>query len=305
MKWSIDDALVFVAVADTGGVTSAAIRLGTSKSTVSKVLTRLESALGVRLLKRNSRNVRITEEGQTFYHHARRIMEQVDEADATMSGITASPQGRLVAALPVAFAREFVAPALPQFHARYPDIELELVLANHTVDLIREEIDVSVVVGALTDSELISVPIHQGQLIWITTPAYAEKYGIGPDSTDALPHVQICEKRYGGRQIQVKVGDRNTTLNFRENLIHVNDPLIVREYVLIGGGVSFLPEQYCHRLLQRGELVRVFQGVRFQDTAAVLSAIYPGRRLMPRKTAAFLDFLRGLDLSAGSPGPVT
>lgn len=300
MKWSIDDAPVFIAVIETGGITSAATRLGVSKSTVSKSLSRLETALGSRLLKRNSRNVRITDEGRTFYQYARRIMEQVQEADATMSGITASPGGRLVVALPMAFAREFVAPKLPEFHAQFPHIELELLLTSHTVDIIAEEIDIAVVVGALTDSELISVPLYHGRLTWVTTPDYANAYGIHSTSTDPLPHLQICEKRYGGRQIPVKLTGRNTTLNLSENLIHTNDPLIVREYVLNGGGVSFLPEQYCYRHLENGELVRVFDSVQFQDTAAVLSAIYPERRLLPGKTRAFLDFLRGIGISKTS-----
>ncbi|MBB5321751.1 LysR family transcriptional regulator [Marinobacter oulmenensis] len=304
MKWSIDDAPVFVAVVDTGGITPAATRLGMSKSTVSKSLSRLEDALGVRLLQRNSRNVQVTQEGKTFYQHARRIIEQVDAADAVMSGMTASPSGRLIAALPVAFAREFVAPALPAFHARFPAVELELILTSHTVDIIREKIDVAVVVGALTDSELISLPLYHGRLIWVTTPEYARRHGLGPDSVDPLPHVQICEQRYGDRQVRVNVGKRTQRLNLRDRMIHANDPLLVREYILNGGGVSFVPEQYCRRHLETGELVRVFENVRFQDTAAVLSVIYPERSLMPGKTRVFIDFLRELGGREGELNPV-
>lgn len=101
-------------------------------------MSRLEEALNVLLLNRNSRNVRITSEGQTFYHHALQTMEQVNEADTMMAGLTAVPHGHLVAALPPAFAREFVAPRLVDFKRRYPHIELELELASPAVDIISD-----------------------------------------------------------------------------------------------------------------------------------------------------------------------
>lgn len=304
MRWSIDDVPVFVAVVDTQSVTQAARQLSISKSKVSKTLSRLEEGLGVRLLKRNSRNIQVTSEGQTFYRHALQIMEQVSEADNIMAGMTVVPSGRLVVALPVAFAREFVAPRLVEFRSRFPGIELELILTSHAVDIIREEIDVAVVIGALADSELVSRPLYQGSLIWVTTPAYAEANGIGPESTDPMPHVQICEKRYGSRQVPVQRPEGTATIDLSHGLIHANDPLVVREYVLNGGGVAFVPDQYCQKHLAAGELVRVFEPVRFQEQASMLSAIYPGRRLMSGKTRAFLDFLNQVAATIRAEEPV-
>ena len=106
MRWTIDDVPVFVAVVDQNGVTAAARALGMPKSTVSKALSRLEEALGLRLIERNSRNLRVTGEGETFYRQAVLIMEQVREADAAMAGLNAVPSGRLVAALPPALCQD-------------------------------------------------------------------------------------------------------------------------------------------------------------------------------------------------------
>ncbi|WP_111495089.1 MULTISPECIES: LysR family transcriptional regulator [Marinobacter] len=304
MRWYIDDVPVFVAVVETQSVTQAAQQLGISKSKVSKTLSRLEEGLGVRLLKRNSRNIHVTSEGETFYRHAIPILEQVSEADNIMAGLTAVPSGRLVAALPVAFAREFVAPRLVEFRERFPGIELELIMASHSVDIIRDQIDVAVVIGALADSELVSRPLYQGNLIWVTTPAYAAKHAIDPESTDPVPHVQICEKRYGIRQFPVHLPGGPGTLDLAHGLIHANDPLVVREFVLNGGGVSCVPDQYCRKYLEDGRLVQVFEQVRFQESASILSAIYPGRRLMSGKIRAFLDFLNEVaeTIRADNPG---
>ena len=144
MKWNIDDIPSFIAAVEQGGISAAASKLNISKSTVSKALSRLEEALGVRLLDRNSRNVRVTSEGQAFYQHCIRIMEQVNEANGQMAGLISEPQGKLVAALPIAFSREFVAQHIEQFRQRYPDIELEIIITSSPVDIIRDQIDLAV-----------------------------------------------------------------------------------------------------------------------------------------------------------------
>lgn len=309
MQWHIDDVPVYVAVVEARSVTQAAQQLNISKSKVSKTLSRLEEALGVRLLKRNSRNLRLTSEGATFYRHALQIMEQVHEADEMMAGLTAMPHGRLVAALPMAFAREFVAPRLAEFRARYPHIDLELMITSHPVDIIREQIDVAVVIGALADSELISRTLHRGSLLWVTTPDYARAHGLDRDSLDPVPHVQVCETRYGVKNLPITLPDGRRTLDLSRGPIHANDPLVVREAVLSGGGVSLLPDQYCQKALADGALIPVFERVRLQESASVLSVIYPGRRLLASKTRAFLDFLgevadtlKPVDTLAEGPG---
>jgi len=291
MQWNINDVPIYMAVVEKNGVSAAADFLNMPKSTVSKVLSRLEQALGVRLLERNSRNVRITSEGEAFYRHGLLIMEQVDDANAVMSGLTAKPTGRLVVALPMAFSREIVANHLVQFHAQYPEIHLEIIVTSHPVDIIRDQIDLAVVVGAQADSELIVKTLYQSELVWVTSPDYAAHNNLGKTKQDLLSHIQVCEKRYAEKRFPIRVDGHKDQLDLSYNIIHVNDPITVREAVMHGSGVSLVPDQYCKRQLDEGQLIKVYEHIGFDTSASALSVIYPSRRLISNKTRAFLDFL--------------
>ena len=141
MGWKLDDLPIFVAIAEQGSITAAADVLAVPKSTVSTVLARLERDLGVRLMARTSRNLRLTAEGGTFLRHAQAILEQAREADTTMAGMRAEPTGRLAVALPPAFCQEIVAPRLAAFRARYPRIALELIVTSRGAGLLRDQVD--------------------------------------------------------------------------------------------------------------------------------------------------------------------
>jgi len=291
--WSLDDVPVYLAILEQQGISQAARQLGVSKSMVSKALRRLETALGVRLIERNSRNMRITSEGRVFQHHARLIMEQADETQAIMSGLTAVPAGRLVVALPMAFSREVVTPRLPVFHRQYPRIELEVVITSRELDIIRDQIDLAVVVGPLTDSELVVTRLYRGALVWAASPRYLARYKTLGDTLAHLhSHIRICETRYAQPRFPVRIGDREHYLNLQQGLMQVNDPLAVRDAVLNDFGIALLPLQYAHRQLESGELRAVFPQVVVEASSADLSAVYPGRRLLSNKTRALLDFLK-------------
>lgn len=291
MHWNIDDTPIFIAVIDRQGISAAAIHLAISKSKVSKVITRLEEALGVRLLERNSRNIRITSEGQAFYQQCLLINEQVAATKNVMSGLTSKPSGKLVVALPVAFCREFVSRHLEGFYQQYPQITLEIIVTSHPVDIIREQIDIAVVVGTLSDSELIVKPLYEGGLVWITSPAYLANNVLGESVADLMGHLRICETRYASHKFLIRYQGQKLDLDLGGNISYINDPTSVREAVLHGCGVSVLAEQYCKQQLRDGELVAVYPKIGFATGVAKLSAIYPSRRLISNKTRAFLDFL--------------
>ncbi|PLX37202.1 MAG: LysR family transcriptional regulator [Hyphomicrobiales bacterium] len=291
MRWNLDDVPVFVAVVEQKGVSAAADQLGLAKSTVSKSLSRLEHALGVRLVERNPRNLRITSEGEAFYRRSLLIMEQASELNAVMEGMTSTPSGRLVVALPIAFSREIVARHLGGFRDRYPGIDLEIVITSHSVDIIGEQIDIAVAVGPLDDSELIVKPLYQGELLWVASPDYARTAGLDAATDDLLPHIQICEKRYAKSRFPIRVNDDKRVIDLETGIVRVNDPVTVREAVLAGCGVSLVPDQYSKRQLADGTLVRVCEHIAAETSASALSAIYPSRRLISSRTRAFLDFL--------------
>jgi DNA-binding transcriptional LysR family regulator len=291
MDWSIDDVPVFVAVVEHNGITAAARYLEIPKSTVSTSLTRLEAGLGVRLVDRNSRNLRMTEDGEIFYRHAKQILEQVDETAAIMSGLTSVPSGRLVVALPMAFGREVVAPRLKLFKDRFPLVDLDIIITSHPVDVVRDRVDLAVVIGELHDSDVIVKPLCRGGLVWVASPDYARSHELTGGLDDLLGHIQICEKRYSDGRVPVRIGGHKRFLPIARSVIRVNDPTVVREAVILGCGVSFLPRRYCGAALEQGRLVEVFDTVHFDIEASTLSAVYPSKRLLSGRTRAFLDFL--------------
>ena len=291
MKWNLDDLPVFVAVVEQSGLSAAARSLAAPKSTVSAAISRLEAGLGLRLLDRSSRSLRLTAEGEVFYRQAQLIVEQAREADGLMAGLGATPSGRLTVALPPAFSQDLVAPHLSAFRTRFPALELEIVVTSQGAALVRDRVDLAVVVGPLEDSELVSRTLLEPELIWVASPQWLSAHPIGVTLEDVRNQVQICETRYAQRRLAVQVDGQEAYIDLSRGVMKVNDPLVVRRVVLAGGGVSPLPRQYCHEALARGDLVQVLPHVRFAQAGSRLTAVYPSRRLQPPRVRVFLDFL--------------
>lgn len=291
MKWSLNDVPAFVAVVEQSGITAAAKRLGMSKSTVSQSISRLETALGVRLFERNSRAIRVTREGEVFYDKALLILEQAQEADAAISGLTEQPSGRLSVAAAPAFTHEYLAPRIIEFKRAYPEVDLELSSTVNRVDFFSDGIDIAVAVGVQEDSDLIIKNLWTGRVIWVATPEYAAHIS-AQDSVDTLlEHVHVCESRYALRKFPVHANGRQLNLDLFSGVVRLSDPLAARAAVLAGAGVAPVPERYCRALIEEGKLVEVFQKIECDHSAASLSVIYPSRRLTSPRIRAFLNFL--------------
>ncbi len=291
MRWSLDDLPIFAAVIEHRSMTAAAEALGQPKSTVSTAISRLERAVGLRLFDRHSRAIRLTEEGATFQGHVQAILEQVREADAALAGLRAEPSGKLTVALPPAFCQELVAPRLPAFHAAYPQVTLDLVITARGIDLLREQVDLAVVVGRLADSDLVVRTLYAGPLVWVASPDWLSGRNLGPSLAELRRHVQICETRYALPRLPVQVNGEATHIDLSTGLTQVGNPLVVREAVLNGAGIAPLPRHYCRSQIADGSLIEVFGHVAFEPDASTLSAVYPGRRLVSPRLRVFLDFL--------------
>lgn len=301
MKWRLDDLPVFLAVIDQGGISAAARALDAPKSTVSAALSRLEVGLGLRLIDRSSRSLRITAEGEAFARQAQLIVEQAHEADALMAGLGSAPSGRLTVALPPAFSLEWLAPRLSGFRAQYPGIELEIVVSSQGATLVRDQVDLAVVVGPLDDSELVSRPLLAGELVWVASPHWLATQTPGPGLDEVRKQVQICETRYAQRRLPVHVNGEAGFIDLSRGITRVNDPLVVRRVVMAGGGLSLLPRHYCSGPLAEGRLVEVLPHIRFDQASSQLTAVYPGRRLLSPRVRVFLAFLTAL-CDANAPG---
>lgn len=290
MQWNIADLPVFAAVVDQGGVTRAARKLRLPKSSVSRFVNRLEQDLNVRLFERNSRTMRLTQEGEVFYKHAQLILEQVASADAQMNGLTDTPRGDLSVSLPMAFSRLIVSRHLPEFHRRYPNIRVHITVNPSPVDLIGDHIDIAVQVGVLPDSDYIAVPLTRHRLIWVAHPDLAPKINPVKDLAELTAAVKICEKRYNQAPLKVKFnqGPEKITLNAA---IETTDPIMVKDCVLNRMGIGLLPSIYCREDLASGALVEVADNVELIEKAQA-SAVYTSKRMLSARTRVFIDFLK-------------
>ena len=295
MKWNIDDLPAFVAVADLGGISAAARHLGMPKSSVSRVITRLEDDVGLQLFLRDTRALRLTPDGTQLYRHARRILEQVETATAELAGLRETPRGELSVALPMAFSREIVAPHLASFRARYPDIRLDIRIGSSRPDLLRDQIDLAVIVGAAPDSDLMQQRLIDTPLIWIASPRIAATLPYSFHAVRTGEMIAMAETRYAGDAINVTTpeGGVEQVMIDPSRLVQVNDPLIVRDMVATGCGLSFAPMIYCGAGLADGSLMRLYPDCHIRQESS-LSLLFPGHRLLPLKTRVFIDFLKGI-----------
>ena len=298
MKWNVDHLPAFVAVAEVGGISAAARRLGEPKSTISRAISRLEDDIGLQLFVRGPRSLRLTHDGGQFYQHAIRILEQVEAASAELAGLSETPRGTLTVALPMAFGREIVGPHLTGFQTDFPDVRLDLRIGSGQPDLIRDSIDMAVIVGSATDSDLIQQRLIDTPLIWIAAPAIASALPENPTPDELASLIGAVETRYGAAPVSVVDGAgaaRDIALR-RERMMQVNDPILLREFVRANGGLSFAPDLYCRAAIREGSLVQVYSHLQICQESS-LSLLFPGRRLLPKKAQVFMSFLR--DICAG------
>lgn len=293
MRWKLDDLFILRAIIEQGGISAAAARLKAPKSTISKVLARLEADLGLRLVERNSRKIKITNEGQEFYKHARKILEQAEETDAIVSGFKAIPSGNVTLALPAAFCREFVAPNLSKFQKKYPNVVLNLVITTQFIDVFDEQFDMAIVVGMQTSSELVQRVLLQGKQIWVASPQYL-KNGFNDEEFNPETHVQIFETRYSYDALEFHFRGHSRKFQIDNSIFKVNDPMAVIGAVENGMGISFLPQRYCQKSIKNGSLVEVWKKVAFDDEAGKLSLVYPSRRHISPRHKAVIEFMESI-----------
>ena len=295
MNWNVDHLPAFVAVAEVGGISAAARRLGEPKSTISRAIARLEEDIGLQLFVRGPRSLRLTHDGGQLYQHAVRILEQVEAASAELAGLSETPRGMLTVALPMAFGREIVGPHLAGFQAGYPDIRLDLRIGSGQPDLIRDSIDMAVIVGSAADSDLIQHRLIDTPLIWIAAPEIAAGLPADPAPEELASLISAVETRYGEAPVTVSDesgGLRNIALQ-GERILQVNDPILLREFVRAGGGLSFAPDLYCRAAIRDGSLVQVYPHLQLHQESS-LSLLFPGRRLLPKKAQVFMSFLQAI-----------
>lgn len=280
----------FVRVIDTGSFSAAARQLRIGQPAVSKAIAHLESRLGVRLLLRSTHGLTPTESGQSFYEHAKRALEEVEEADLAARGAGATLSGRLRLCAAVTFARLHVVPHLPAFLEQHPSLDVDVVLDDRNVDLIEAGIDVALRMGDLTDSALTARKLGRGRRTLLATPSYFARAGEPKSPDDLAAHeAVIYDQRGGGATWVFRRGSEERSIKAKGR-VRLTAAEGVREAVFANLGVTVASEWMFAPELRSGKVVRALTEWTLRDID--LWAVFPTGRHASFKARVFTSFIQ-------------
>ncbi|MGV3621537.1 MAG: LysR family transcriptional regulator [Archangium sp.] len=275
--------ILFAVVVREGSFTRAATKLGITKQSVSERIAKLEDALGVRLLERTTRQLRVTNSGATYFERCSVIAEQVNEANSEVQQREVEPVGLLRVASPTMFGRRFLGPVVAAFMREHPRVAVELVLADRRVNVVEEGFDVAIVLGTLDDSSLISKKLTEAPVHYVASPGYLKKYGV--------PKTLRGARCIGFSPFETwDVGGVKTRI---DPVLMVNDSEFACDAALRGLGVARLPSLLTDAHVKRGTLKVLFASK--TSMRRTIHVVYPSRAFLPAKVRAFVDLLTTVD----------
>jgi DNA-binding transcriptional LysR family regulator len=283
------DMRVFVRVVEHQSFSGAASVLGLTPSAVSKLVGRLENRLGVRLLHRTTRRLALTPEGEIYFGRARQILADIDEAEAEVAKSRAAPRGHLRINTYTAFAAHQLAPALPEFLKRYPEIKVDLAVTDRLVDPVEESADVMIRSGHLDNTSLSARKFAEIERTICASPAYLEKHGVPRTPADLATHSCILITVPSVSRWPFRVGDRIEHVEIAPIMTTDNGEALL-QLALEGAGIVRLADLLVGEPIRQGRMVPILTDVHHVERLP-LSALYlAGRHRLP-KVRVFLDFL--------------
>ena len=286
-----NDLLLFARIVEAGSFSLAAQRVDLPKSTVSRRIALLEAQLGERLLQRTTRKLMLTEFGASLLEHARKVVEEVEAAGALVEHRQLAPSGKLRISMPADFANLGLTFMIAGFIERYPAIQLELDLSPRRVDLIGENFDIAIRMGDLPDdSSLHARRVALERIALYASPAYIARRGM-PEHPDQLhAHDLLCLSNRNGGALAWQL-TRGKTVWQRDlpARLAANSPDLLARIACAGAGIAASSDLFARAGVEKGELVRVLP--EWSLPLVTGWAVFPGRRLMPAKTRAFLDMM--------------
>ena len=289
----------FIEIAERGSLTAAAAVLDTSPPTVVRRLAELEANLGVRLFNRTTRRIRLTDEGHRYLSICKAVLGQLEQAEEELFDAKATPAGKLVVTAPVLFGRLHVAPLIMQFMRAHPDLTVELLLLDRSIDLIEEGVDVAVRIGHLNDSTLHAVPVGFLQRVLCASPEYLKHNGTPRDPHALDAHTII---RFTGRSVlsEWQFRDNGSMLTVRPAPCFSTNSVdaainACRDGMGIGAFLSYMVQAP----IKAGELRPVLR--KYETDPIPITMLYPHAKLISARVRAFIDFaaplLRAKNLS--------
>ncbi|WP_146652547.1 LysR family transcriptional regulator [Labilithrix luteola] len=282
----------FVQTAETGSFNASAKRLGLTPSAVSRRVAQLERELGVALFHRTTRALSLSEDGRLFFGRCRSVLRELEDAAEAVQRSRARPAGRLRVDAPVVVGQLVLAPALPKLLARYPELDVELVLSNELTNLAAEGIDVVIRLGDLDDSSLLKRRLGIARMVCCAAPSYLERHGTPRTLKELERHDGVVFVR-NGRPLPWRLRDEDGVRDVEVRArVRTDQGVLLRDLLVAGAGVGWLFDFIVDADLRAGRLVEVLA-----DHAVAgrpIHALYLAHRNIPPKTRAFLDFAASL-----------
>ncbi|MGH6929130.1 MAG: LysR family transcriptional regulator [Dongiaceae bacterium] len=296
---------VFAKVVESGSLSAAARALGVSLASVSRQLAALEEKLGARLLSRTTRRLSLTEGGRAYYARCKRILGDVEEAEAEVSQFQASPSGGIVVSASMLFGSTFLAPVLSGFLDRYPRVSIELPLTDRFVNLVEEGIDVAVRVGGLADSSLVARRIGAFRRVVCAAPRYLKEHGVPREPADVARHACLIFSMLAeADRWRFSRDGRDLTIAVTGRLRSNNQEVLLRA-ALDSAGIMLAPSWLVRDQVAKGRLRVVLH--EFEPEPTPIHILYPHARLLSAKVRALIDYLAGQwreeDFGFGRIGP--
>ncbi|WP_210395133.1 LysR family transcriptional regulator [Motiliproteus sediminis] len=280
---------VFVCVAEDAGFAAAARRLEMSPPAVTRAVAALEGDIGVKLLKRTTRQVKVTEAGYRYLQDAKRILAEVTAADEAAAGIHAKPQGRLAITAPMLFGRMFVLPAITDYLQQYPDVSVDTVFLDRVVNLLDEGLDVGVRIGELPDSGMRALRVGSVRIVLVASPDYLAQAGLPHTPADLTQHALIVSKSISftrNWRFSATVGDFDLKVDAKLS-VTTNDAAIAA--ATQGVGIARVLSYQVAAELQTGQLKTLL--AEYEPPPLPVHIVHREDRTAPAKVRTFIDLL--------------
>jgi LysR family transcriptional regulator for bpeEF and oprC len=289
---SIRGIVAFVRVAESRSFTEAARRLGISPSGASKAISRLESRLGIRLLHRTTRSVNLTQEGTVFYDSCRSILNELAEAEISISRGHTLLRGRLRIQMPIGFGQRVIVPLLTEFAEAHPELVFDAELSDRQSDLANEAIDIAIRMGELPAGNFVARHLCNVRFVTVASPAYLAKHGEPRTPDDLAAHrclvfhfPQVHRYRDWTFSRDGKVFSQTP-----KGVVYLNDAQAVLNAVVAGAGIANLATYVAHDAVRTGVLRVVLRA--YVCLGPPVSAVYLERRHLPARVQAFVEYLK-------------
>ncbi len=288
----------FARVVESGSFTKAALTLHLSRTTVTQLVQQLEARLRVKLLHRTTRTVKVTADGAAYYERVVRLLADMDDAETSLSAASAAPRGRLRVDVPSPLARFILIPALPAFHAQYPDIQLDMGVSDRRVDMVGDNVDCVVRGGTITDPSLIARHVGDLPLRVFAAPSYLQRAGT-PAHPEELDDPNTHHRTVGflwartGRPLPYAMRRGTESVHIQGRYVcALDDGNAYLAAGLAGMGLLWLPNYMAQAHQASGDLVPLFEDWTMDPMP--LYVAYPPNRHVSAKVRVFMDWVAGL-----------